>query len=80
MNLISTPVLGASALATAPMLWQGLITATMPMETVLTRFGMVMVGVWVALSALEMLIGTTGPSGSTGTALDQRPPSVDDTA
>lgn len=62
MNLMSMPVFGASALATAPMLWQGLVLGTMPMETMLTRFGMVMVGAWLALSVLEALIGSTGPA------------------
>lgn len=62
MNLVSMPVVGASALATAPMLWQGLVLGTMPMETMLTRFGLVMLGAWVALSALEMLIGGTAPT------------------
>ena len=62
MNLLSMPVFGASALATAPMLWHGLVLGTMPMETMLTRFGMVMVGAWLALSVLEALIGGSGPA------------------
>ncbi|GAA4111928.1 hypothetical protein GCM10022215_08000 [Nocardioides fonticola] len=62
MNLLSMPVFGASALATAPTLWQGLVLGTMPMETMLTRFGLVMVGAWLALSVIEALIGSTGPA------------------
>lgn len=57
MRILSAPVLAVSALVTSPMLWQGLVTGTRPLEPVLERYLIVLVGVWLALSVLEMMVG-----------------------
>ena len=78
MNLVSTPVVAASALVTSPLLWKGLVAGTMPMETTVTRFLMVMVGVWLAMSVVEMMIGdpatpTRDPGPAEATRVDLDP-------
>ena len=62
MNLISAPVLGAAALLAGPTLWQGLVTGVVPLEHALTRYLITAALVWVALSAVALLIESTGPS------------------
>lgn len=67
MRMVSTPVLGGAALVTAPMLWQGLVTGERPLEPTLERYLVVVVGVWIALSVLEMLVGAAPRAGREGT-------------
>lgn len=67
MRILSAPVLAVSALVTSPMLWQGLVTGERALEPVLERYLMVLVGVWLALSVLEMMVGEP-----------PRPPQADD--
>jgi hypothetical protein len=61
MNLLSTPVLGAAALLAGPTLWQGLVTGVVPLEHALTRYAITVALVWIALSAVVMLVESTGP-------------------
>lgn len=61
MNLLSTPVLGAAALLAGPTLWQGLVTGVVPLEHALTRYAITVALVWMALSAVVMLVESTGP-------------------
>lgn len=62
MNLLSAPVLGASALLAGPALWAGLVTGQAPLEHALSRYGITVALVWLALSAVAMLIESTGPT------------------
>ena len=57
MRMLSAPVVGAAALVTSPALYQGLVIETMAIETALMRFFVALVVFWVALSAVEMLVG-----------------------
>ena len=62
MNLLSAPVLGAAALLAGPTLWQGLVVGTVPLEHTLSRYFITVALVWAALSAVALLIESTGPS------------------
>ncbi len=62
MNVVSAPVFGAAALLAGPTLWQGLVLGTVPMEHALGRYFVTVVIVWVALSAVTMLIESTSPT------------------
>ena len=64
MNLLSTPVLGAAALLAGPPLWQGLVTGVVPLEHAMSRYAVTVALVWLALSAVVMLIEGTGPAPS----------------
>ena len=57
MRMLSAPVMGAAALLTSPALYQGLVLETMAIETALTRFFIALLVCWVAMSAVEMLVG-----------------------
>ncbi|CAB4727304.1 MAG: hypothetical protein F2667_12390 [Actinobacteria bacterium] len=61
MNLMSAPVVIGAALMSAPALWQGFVTGTMPVDVALTRALIALVGCWVAVSAVAMLVGTPPP-------------------
>lgn len=80
MNLLSAPVLGAAALLAGPTLWQGLVTGAVPLEHALTRYAVTVALVWLALSAVVMLVESTGAPRlqPTGTGSPGADPSADD--
>jgi hypothetical protein len=80
MNLLSAPVLGAAALLAGPTLWQGLVTGVVPLEHALTRYGVTVALVWLALSAVVMLVESTGEPRlqPTGVSASGGEPSADD--
>ena len=57
MRMLSAPVLAAAALVTSPALYQGLVLETMAIEPALPRFAVALLLFWVAVSAVEMLVG-----------------------
>lgn len=61
MNLLSAPVMGAAALLAGPVLWQGMVTGAVPLEHALTRYAVTITIVWAALSAVVLLVESTGP-------------------
>ncbi len=61
MKLCSTEVLGTAAVLASPTLYQGFVTGTVPIDVALSRYLLVAVIAWVALSAFVMMIGD-GPT------------------
>jgi hypothetical protein len=61
MSPASFPVLGLAALAASPALYNGLVTKTLPMDQMLTRYLITVAVVWAALSVLAMMIGSPKP-------------------
>ncbi len=61
MNLLSAPVLGATAVLTAPALWSALV-GELPAETAAVRFAVVAVLAWAAISALALVVGPPPPA------------------
>jgi hypothetical protein len=50
MSPLSTGVLGAATLVSAPALWLGLVDRTLPLDVALTRYLVAVVLCWAALS------------------------------
>jgi hypothetical protein len=59
MSPASFPVLGLSAVVASPALYNGLVTGTIPIDQMLTRYLIVVAVVWAALSVLVMMVGST---------------------
>lgn len=71
MKLLSGEVLGTAAVLAAPTLWQGFVTGAVPIDVALTRYLMVALIAWVALSAFVMMIGDAPrPAGAISTSTD----------
>jgi hypothetical protein len=62
MNLASGTVLGLAALTTSPALYAGLVTGDLPLDVALTRYLVAVVVVWLALSAVVGLVGSSAPA------------------
>jgi hypothetical protein len=72
MSPASFPVLGLAAVAASPALYNGLVTHTLPIEMMLTRYLITVAVVWAALSVLAMMIGS-GPKPAPESAVVQPP-------
>jgi hypothetical protein len=49
---LSTPVLGAATVVSAPALWLGLVARSLPLDVALTRYLVAVVLCWAALSVV----------------------------
>jgi hypothetical protein len=58
MSPASFPVLGLSAVVASPALYNGLVTGTIPIDQMLTRYLITVAVVWAALSVLAMMVGS----------------------
>jgi hypothetical protein len=58
MSPASFPVLGLSAVVASPALYNGLVTGSIPIDQMLTRYLITVAVVWAALSLLAMMVGS----------------------
>jgi hypothetical protein len=58
MSPASFPVLGLAAVVSSPALYNGLVTGSIPIEQMLTRYLISVAVVWAALSVLGMMVGS----------------------
>ncbi len=61
MNLLSLPVLVAAGVLASPALWQTAMTGAVPFEVAVTRYLVVVVLTWIALSMLGSLVSWGAP-------------------
>lgn len=67
MNMLSLPVLAAAGVLASPALWQTALTGAVPFDVAVTRYLIVVVITWVALSLVGYLV-SWGPAADASTA------------